>query len=209
MDKNYELAELLIETAEELLDESYGAHGAHTKYLEERYKKIKNENDKQDKNADNFSDTKKKLFEKLGYGDKIPKKADRKYEDKLKLTIDTDKKIRKDKNDGWYANSVYYEKENPILLGRHDKARAISRRAETWGDTDDEFKTFQDKLYKSERKNEKINPIHNRINKRAKAQNESIALLLIEAASILNENSDTELLDEVFGFGKNKSNNDK
>ena len=147
---NKELAaQCLIEAAnilndkEEVIEESYGAHGVLGKTLEDMYKKEKAKNDNYEKN----SEKKRKMYERAGFGDKV-KPVDRTYENDIKKSLDTDNKLKR--NNKMYATSSHWNKATSINT---NSASNAARRLDNAKYRADEHK---------------INvPLHSRINKRA------------------------------------------
>ena len=113
---NKELAaQCLIEAAnilndkEEVIEESYGAHGVLGKTLEDMYKKEKAKNDNYEKN----SEKKRKMYERAGFGDKV-KPVDRTYE-----------------NDINYIGQIGYYYEGNVWIGKSGKFYSIHEYEDT------------------------------------------------------------------------------
>ena len=156
-----ELASQLISKGVELLDESYGAHGTFGKAMEERYKKIKAENDKYDAKIEK----KREQYKRAGYEDMAPPKASRERENSYLNSIEDDKKLRQVNNSRAYAKS---DKNKRDILNR-SAANEIY-----------DYLTDKESL---NRLTDKQKALHGRINKRT--QNETVADLLTEAAYLL------------------------
>ena len=189
MDRNYELAELLIETAEELLNESSGRNGQVQRYYEERAKMLKKKNDE----FDAKNEQKRKMYERAGYGDMAPQKADREDENDSRSNawiIKRDKsklnKIIKDKKNRYEDPISYKDYKNTARnLGRSNntfKPEYLPENDFSHVDTSEGRRAAEAYAKQNHGEGKKI---HKRINDRAKAQNESITDLLIEAAELL------------------------
>ena len=135
-----ELASQLISKGVELLDESYGAHGALGKAMEAKYK----------------SSTNNKEKESLKAGIERDKELRGKYADKLKGKMYG--------QDNYIDKAKMLDKDGgaPLELARNMRGSEVLNR--NYG---------------------KNKALHDKINNRAKSQNEAVADLLTEAAYLL------------------------
>ena len=156
---NREFAQLLLSEAADLLNESAGKNGMYRRAGNAMVKNEKKKNDEYDKKVENA----RKQYERAGYEDKAPAKADRYTEANYKYYADLQNKE--------YANARQGYKDS----GSEKPYDTIAYNMNTIRPKDKKELT------------EKQIKLHERINKRGKrAQNESIAVLLTEAALLLN-----------------------
>ena len=179
---NRELAQALLCEASDLLSESYGAHGAATKFYDERIKKSEKFIKDNQRKAD--------MYKRAGYEDKGPSKA---IED-AKYDIDYSKREK-----------AIYDTKNP-KRNTSDRKKAANYSA-TFAGHDYDYGHAANNGTNKKELSYRQKELHNRINKRAKAQNESIAVLLTEAALLLNESvgvkdKSTDKVVKVFNTNK-------
>ena len=101
MDRNYELAELLIETAEELLDESAGRNGLLERIYKQRAKNEAEQNKRNIEKYNNYDDMSIDEYNKLPEKERTSNKYRQKYIQQLEAKdlarySSAHKKIRKD-----------------------------------------------------------------------------------------------------------------
>lgn len=170
---NREFARVLLSEATELL-ESYGANGAGRKFYEERIKR----------DEKFIKDNKKKaeMYKRAGYEDKGPGK----------LTAKAKQRIEENKEEALKYETRQTKKEFESSPYGEDAAQ--KSRWYIYADADNDY-AYADDDYSNAtysaglrgvKSHKYINrKLHNRINKRV--QNESIAILLTEAALLLND----------------------
>ena len=167
---NREFAQVLLSEATDLLSESYGQNGAGKKFYDQRI----------EKDEKFIKDNKKKadMYERAGYGDKGPGQQVKDAEDRIKKN----KEIRDTRYDthvpGTSSAALSQKRERAFMstkMNMHDDYGKIAMYPSQYG-------------IKRKYLNDDQTALHRRINNRAKrAQNESIAVLLTEAALLLNE----------------------
>ena len=165
---NREFSKVLLFEATDLL-ESAGRNGQYRRIMDALYKEEKYKNDKADKETEH----KRKQYEKAGYADKAPSLSDRRKESNYKQISD-------ELNDNYRAakrgdDTVDSRYRDGYQVGYNLDDREYHQHA-------------YDRLHKNDDKLKKQKAVHGRINDRAKrAQHESIAVLLTEAALLLND----------------------
>ena len=186
---NREFAKVLLTEASELL-ESGGQNSTDSRYREARLKNIRKEiAELKAKGKDNFTEDDKKRLRKLMTAEMY---VDGAYGGN-EISMPGSK----------YFGEAYARKASPasvnhgnISLGK-DAARYSRHIAAGKADQDGDIPGIPpsalrkyDGIERYDRSDRKVNPIHKKINDRAKkTQNESIAVLLTEAALLLNDDN--------------------
>ena len=183
-----ELATQLISKGVELLDESAGRNGVAERYREEHLKNMTKEISdlKAKAKMGKLTDDEEKRLDKLRYNKMYVKGAKGGNDISNPESKYLGSRAAKAK-----ANGADFFYEGNKKLGKDAAAwsKEISdgnanKRMGMFGMKPSSFRHY-DGVERYDRSDRKVNPIHDKINKRAKSQNETVADLLTEAAYLL------------------------